>query len=343
MNERGSPEFRPMQIGEDTAIDAHLVAEAPAVNSFDASVLAELEKIRNPKGTWMQTIVILVVSLALFVSLGKGNNPIAFTAMLIAVLFVHETGHYLGMRVFGYRNVRMFFIPMFGAAVSGQKTSGKGYQEAIVTLLGPLPGLCIAAGLLVPAFIPALDPKLRQQFARAAFLFAIINGFNLLPILPLDGGRLANEILFSRNRYLEMIFQIVAAAVLSLLGVVGAGWFFLFLGIWLLLSVGVTFKISSIAQRVGRQFIGQLPPMDGRLPMALFGQIVGDVKAAFPGNKTPKGVAAIAFRVWEKMQVRRPGAGATVAISMTYLAGCLFAFLLVVITALTMTALHAKP
>ena len=111
---------------------------------FEESVLGELEKIRNPKGNWVPAVVILVVSLVLFVGLGMRNNPIAFTAMLVGVLLFHELGHYMGMRMFGYRNVRMFFIPFFGAAVSGQRTSAKSYQEAIVTLLGPLPGLCLA-------------------------------------------------------------------------------------------------------------------------------------------------------------------------------------------------------
>ncbi len=45
----------------------------------------------------------------LFIVLGMRNNPVAFTVTLVGVLLFHELGHYAGMRIFGYRNVRMFF------------------------------------------------------------------------------------------------------------------------------------------------------------------------------------------------------------------------------------------
>ncbi len=49
-------------------------------------------------------------------------------------------------------------------------------------------------------------------------LLGLINGFNLLPVFPLDGGRLLNQILFSRNRYLEGVFQFLAAVALVAYG-----------------------------------------------------------------------------------------------------------------------------
>ena len=159
----------------------------------------------------------------LFVGLGMRDQPIVFTVMLVGVLFFHELGHYVGMRIFGYRNVRMFFIPLFGAAVSGQKTSAKSYQEAIVTLLGPLPGLCLAVVLFGMAFIPGFPREYRLILVQASLLMAFLNGFNLLPIFPLDGGRLLNQILFSRNRYLEGVFQVLASLALIAFGATGGG------------------------------------------------------------------------------------------------------------------------
>jgi hypothetical protein len=165
--------------------------DAP-LNQFEESVLGELEKIRNLKSNWLQILAILVISLVLFIGLGARKNPVAFTATLVGVLLFHELGHYVGMRIFGYRNVRMFFIPFFGAAVSGQKTSAKSYQEVVVTLLGPLPGLCLAVVLIGVACIPALGREYRLELIRASMLLGLINGFNLLPVLPLDGGRVSN-------------------------------------------------------------------------------------------------------------------------------------------------------
>ena len=288
-------------------------------NPFEQSLVAELEKIRNPKGNWVQTLVVLAVSLALFVWLGMRDHPIAFTAMLVGVLFFHELGHYVGMRIFGYRNVRMFFIPLFGEAVSGQKTGAKSYQEAIVTLLGPLPGLCLAVVLIVAAFVPGLPREYRLVLVRASLLSGFINGFNLLPIFPLDGGRLLNQILFSRNRYLEGIFQVLAAVALIAFGATGGGMFLFVLGVWLLASINPTFQANTIARHIGRLLGDQMPPANEPIPLPILRAIVGEVQSRLPAAKTAKCIAGFVFRIWEKMHVQPPGAVATVALLLVYL------------------------
>ena len=234
----------PMPAEEQAAVDA-------PPNTFEKLVLREVENIHNPKGNWVKTLLILAVSLAVFVALGLHENPAAFTAILVGVLLFHEMGHYTGMRFFGYRNVRMFFIPFFGAAVSGQKAAAKSYQEAIVTLLGPLPGLCLSAVLFGVMFIPGINPEVRRQLLWASLLLWLINGFNLLPVYPLDGGRLLNQILFSRNRYLEGVFQFLAALAFVAYGATQQRYLFLALGISFVMSVKPRFKTNSIARRIG--------------------------------------------------------------------------------------------
>ncbi|MGO8688456.1 MAG: site-2 protease family protein [Thermoguttaceae bacterium] len=308
---------------EAAPLDAVPVEEVPEVppppNPFEESVLEELEKIRNPKGNWTQAVMVLVVSLLLFLALGMGSHPIAFTATLVGILFFHELGHYVGMRIFGYRNVRMFFIPLFGAAVSGQKTNAKSYQEAIVSLLGPVPGLCLAAVLLVAALVPVFSRDCRNGLLWVAILLGLINGFNLLPIYPLDGGRLLNQILFSRNRYLESAFQFLAAIALVAYGATHGKIFLCVFGVLILPAVTATFKTNMIARNVGRQFPGELPPINGPIPPAIFRAVVQGVKAKSPALKTAKGMAGVVFRVWEKMHARPPGAVATAALLAVYL------------------------
>jgi Zn-dependent protease len=295
-----------------------VVTDAPA-DEFEVSVLGELEKIRNRRGNWAQALIVLAVSLLLFLGLGRRDNPVAFTAMLVGVLFFHELGHYVGMRIFGYRNVRMFFIPLFGAAVSGQKTTAKSYQEAIVTLLGPLPGLLLAVVLFSAALIPGPAREYRLALVQGSLLLGLINGFNLLPVFPLDGGRLLNQILFSRNRYLECIFQFLAAIALIAYGVARGAMSFWFLAIWILVTVGPTFKSNTIAQRVGRQFGDELPPIDGPIPIAVIRAIVEQMRSLLPRVKAAKDVARAAFGVWEKMHVRPPSAVAATALLVVYL------------------------
>jgi Zn-dependent protease len=292
----------------------------PSVPMEDA-VLYELESIRNPKRNWTQAIILLVISVVAFTGMHMGRQPLIFTAMLVGVLFLHELGHYLGMVMFGYRNVRMFFIPFFGAAVSGHKTSAKGYQEAIVTLLGPLPGLCLAPILFGVAFLPNVDWQQRQLLVQAAALMGFLNGFNLLPIYPLDGGRLLNQLLFAHNRYLEGVFQVLAAAALIGLGAMHGGFFYFFLGGWLLIGVNPSFQVNTIAPHIAGLLGEHLPDINEEIPLPIFRAILLAVQARLPGAKTAKSMAVFVFRVWEKMHIQPPGTVATAALLMAYLLG----------------------
>ena len=87
----------------------------------------------------------LILSLVLFALSFYSSTDAAKLAILIPVLLLHELGHFAGMRLFGYRNVQMFFVPFLGAAVSGRKHAAPVWQQVVVLLLGPLPGLLVAA------------------------------------------------------------------------------------------------------------------------------------------------------------------------------------------------------
>src|SRR6185312_4471173 len=86
-------------------------------------IMAEIDRLQNRKSGWLGMAVIFAISLAVFIWLGSSSSKIGFgqsgtfLALVVGVLFVHEMGHYVAMQVFGYKNVRMFFIPGFGAAV----------------------------------------------------------------------------------------------------------------------------------------------------------------------------------------------------------------------------------
>jgi hypothetical protein len=63
----------------------------------------------------------LLLSFVLFVLLGVLVFTPVELAWLIGVLLLHESGHFFGMRYFGYRDLQMFIIPLLGAAVRGEK------------------------------------------------------------------------------------------------------------------------------------------------------------------------------------------------------------------------------
>ena len=91
---------------------------------------------------------LLVVSLIVYVAFGRGQQPLRQFGLLVGVLIFHELGHWMGMRLFGYRDVKVFFIPFFGALMTGEPRRVRGCQSAVVLLLGPLPGILLGFAIM---------------------------------------------------------------------------------------------------------------------------------------------------------------------------------------------------
>jgi Zn-dependent protease len=107
-----------------------------------------------------------------------------FGVGLVGLIFVHEMGHVLELRRQGVRATAPLFIPFLGAVVGMKQMPHNAWKEAQVALAGPLLGSLAALGVWLAG--SALD----SNFLRAmAFVGFFINLFNLLPIVPLDGGR----------------------------------------------------------------------------------------------------------------------------------------------------------
>ena len=107
-----------------------------------------------------------------------------FGLALVLLIFVHEMGHVLELRRQGVAASAPMFIPFLGAFVAMKELPRDAWREAKVALAGPLVGTAGAA--LVWAAGAAYD----SDFLRAmAFVGFLLNLFNLLPVVPLDGGR----------------------------------------------------------------------------------------------------------------------------------------------------------
>jgi Zn-dependent protease len=107
-----------------------------------------------------------------------------FAVGFVALLFVHEMGHYIQMRREGVQPGWMLFIPFLGAAVGARSLGGSALAEARVGLAGPVLG---TLGCAVPAVLAATTGE--QFWYALAFTGFLLNLFNLLPVVPLDGGR----------------------------------------------------------------------------------------------------------------------------------------------------------
>jgi Zn-dependent protease len=132
---------------------------------------------------------------------------------LLAVVAFHEAGHWAAMRAFGYRDTSVFFVPFLGAAAAGRKEDAPLRQEMLVLLAGPLPGIAlgVALALLAPGFVAS--PFGAELLPMLLFL----NLFNLFPIVPLDGGRIVDRLLFGRRPRAAVAFSLLGIAGLAAL------------------------------------------------------------------------------------------------------------------------------
>lgn len=292
---------------EEAALEAVKTMSGGSGQNVD--VLIELNQLRNKKSSWGGIIILFLVSLGLFVLAGKRQWSWDYLVILMGVLFVHELGHYVAMRGFHYQNVRMFFIPFFGAAVSGRHYNVAGWKKVVVSLMGPLPG--IALGVIIGvAGLVAHQPVL----VKIAIVSLLLNGSNLIPVLPLDGGWVFHTLLFSRHYVLDVIFRVVAGIVLILSATFLSTRILMYLGILMLFGIKAAYRTARIATDLKAR---GLPPVgeDAQdIPPETAEAIIVEVRKGSAMPLSTKMVAQQTLQIFETLNARPPGWAATLGL-----------------------------
>ncbi|QFU21299.1 site-2 protease family protein [Shewanella eurypsychrophilus] len=131
-----------------------------------------------------------------------------FAMALIACLVFHEYGHIRAMKYFGMKTKGIYLIPfMGGLALSDEKINTR-WQDVVISIMGPTFGLIMSILSLVAYWLTG-----NVFFAGLAAFNALLNLFNLLPILPLDGGHILKSVSFSMNSIMGLSACIAGAAI----------------------------------------------------------------------------------------------------------------------------------
>lgn len=155
------------------------------------------------------------------------NHPF-WIFIITGIVLLHETGHFLAMKYFGYRDVQMFFIPFLGGFVSGAPLRVSQRQRIITLFAGPVPGILLGIAMLFLFY--ETGNRFYYQFS---FFLIVLNVFNLLPVTPLDGGQLLRNLYGSKTDVLQPVFlAIVGIAVFWMAVKTG--------NLWLLAIVWIT-------------------------------------------------------------------------------------------------------
>lgn len=192
---------------------------------------------RNNWGTSLISLALFVIAFVLFFDFN-----LIFISLIVLVLIIHEGGHFLAMKLFNYKKVKLLFVPFMGAFVSGEKEDVSQTERLFVVLMGPLPGI-----LLGMVFLYFGDLYQDKFLITSSLLFLTINILNLIPIDPLDGGKVLETLFFTNQGRIKMYF-----AFLSSLFMIGVGYYYSW---FILMSFGflMAFRVRSMQKTYNMQ------------------------------------------------------------------------------------------
>ncbi|MGB3751769.1 MAG: site-2 protease family protein [Arcobacteraceae bacterium] len=163
-----------------------------------------------------------------------------FAIILLGAIVFHEYGHITGMKRCGIKTKGIYLIPFVGGAAVPDRSFKTRTEEVYVSLMGPWYGLV----LLLPFLFYGVMFESSLAIGLASFM-ALLNLFNLIPINPLDGGRVVKSIAFSLNSNLGIL--------ILTLGLLGAAYLVYLFEVWILLFVIVIGGIELFFEIMNRR------------------------------------------------------------------------------------------
>lgn len=141
-------------------------------------------------GSALGSVVLGLMSVAAAIWVAGIEGGIA----IILVVMVHEYGHVAAFRVAGHADAQFRLIPFLGGIASSSRLPASRGHDVYITAMGP--GICLA--LMCAAFVGselAGDTPFGDFLSLLGYVTAVLNAFNLLPIWPLDGGRMVHAVI----------------------------------------------------------------------------------------------------------------------------------------------------
>ena len=144
---------------------------------------------------------------------GLGWN-LGLIVLFFVCVILHELGHSLTARRYGVNVPRILLLPIGGMA-EFDRIPRKPSQELLITVAGPAVNFALAAALLPFVWSGLFSDREVAEYTLenlGAQLFVanlIMGTFNLLPVFPMDGGRIFRALLAIRLPYLRATYWAV--------------------------------------------------------------------------------------------------------------------------------------
>jgi tetratricopeptide (TPR) repeat protein/Zn-dependent protease len=219
---KGSQKAAKLSQQRQKAIDANPTAVSELPIELEVESFERMEKMQQGGVSRKFRGWLLIGSLAAFVAVYTHILTPARMLIFVGVLLFHEAGHIVAMRLCGYRNTAILFLPFLGALATASHREGTTLSQKVwISIAGPLPGLSLGIGLALALQTGWIPPSQQADWMHELQWILIgLNLFNLLPIYPLDGGQIADLLLVSIHPYLGVLFKLCGVVVLGLLSLV---------------------------------------------------------------------------------------------------------------------------
>jgi stage IV sporulation protein FB len=117
---------------------------------------------------------------------------------LFGIVVIHELGHVVAAKYYEWEVTEVQLLPFGGVAVIDEQGNVTAWEEIVVALAGPLQNALMIIFALMMKSTALWSDGWVDYFVQANMWIAL---FNLLPILPLDGGRVLQALLSYRISY----------------------------------------------------------------------------------------------------------------------------------------------
>ena len=284
-------------------------AVAPLEPARERALLPLVERMCERAPTRGTQWLLLAATTLLFTLLGGLLWGWTYSALIAGALLLHEGGHWLAMRVLGYRNVQVVLLPLIGGITTGVERDPRGSHRAIVSLMGPLPGIVLGWALLAFAMRGG-----HTGLLPAASVLLALNYLNLLPLPPLDGGHFVQSLLPRGWVWLEVLLLVAFMLATVVLIVFTQWWLLLVLVAMQATALGINFSNARLVENIraeGDPLTLARHELDDRIVAA----VVRDRPRAPPLQRLQR-----ALRLRTLLLLRPPRVMTRVALLLVYLA-----------------------
>lgn len=160
--------------------------------------------------------------------------PVKMISLFIAIL-VHELAHALEAKKLGYKTDYVFIDVLYGGALVDSSYRFNNIHAIKIALAGPLSNLILAGiGFIVASFIHFQFGEIKIVEYTSIFIFInlLLGVGNLLPIYPLDGGRISKAILNlfynrKKSRKINSIISVITSLIVITFSIIYSLWLLL--------------------------------------------------------------------------------------------------------------------